>query len=224
MVGGAMTTDQIAHFRTEGWLFQPGLLRAQVEALRDEVNQHSGWVAPAGQPVTVAVTGPWVDAEIGHVYTPVRDLADRSATWHALCTDTLGPIATQLLADDVIFVNATAILKPPSIGQTFPWHQDGAYYGPENGRYIIANVYLDDVTPDNGSLQIVPRTHDHLWPHDDARGKKAVMLPPDAEIIEPPAKAGDVCWFHLWTVHGSGPNHSSGPRRAVRVGYAGVPS
>jgi ectoine hydroxylase-related dioxygenase (phytanoyl-CoA dioxygenase family) len=120
----------------------------------------------------------------------------------------------------VVFCNATGILKPPSCGQTFPYHQDGAYYGPADGRYLIANVYLQDVTPDNGSLKVVSRTHDRLWPHEETHGKKSVTLPTGAVVVHPQATAGDVLWFHLWTVHGSDQNRSTHARCAVRCGYA----
>jgi ectoine hydroxylase-related dioxygenase (phytanoyl-CoA dioxygenase family) len=83
---------------------------------------------------------------------------------------------------------------------------------------VIANVYLDDVTARGGSLRVISRSHGHLRPS-GATGKRAVTLSPEAQIIEPQALAGDVLWFHLWTVHGSGPNHSASVRRSVRCGY-----
>lgn len=217
-----MTPEQIAHFRTEGWLCQSGVLREQVPELLEELHRVSSWTGAPGR--SVVMGGPWLETERaqGRWYTPVRNLVDQSEPWLRACRDVLGHTAAQLLGDNVRLENVTGVLKPPEVGQTFPWHQDGVYYGPSDGRYILANVYLDDVTPENGSLQVIARSHTQLWAHHTDAGKKAVRLPPDPEVIAPQAQAGDVLWFYLWTVHGSGPNLSPHPRRAVRAGYLGL--
>ena len=207
-----LSPAQIARFRVEGFLHDRAILAP------DDVAGFCGELGRlAVEGGAVPWTGPWVASETGHGYAPVRYLAERSAPWKAFCAD-LGRRAAQLLGDQTaVLYEATGILKPPQLGQSFPWHQDGAYYGPIDGHYVIANLYLDDVTPENGSLQVVPCSHRAALAHVERDGKKVVAL--DGTPVEPQAKAGDVVWFHLWTVHGSPPNHGSTPRRAVRLGY-----
>lgn len=210
-----LTDAEIAHFLTEGYVHQRAVFAPEdVRVLTKDLNRLT--VEGGG----VVWTGPWKQGEEGHGFAIVKDLATRSALWHDACYDVLRPLATPLLKkqEDVTVFEAVGIIKPPQIGQTFPLHQDGIYYGPIDGDYVIANVYLDDWTPTNGSLQLVPRTHYSLLTHDQ-RGKKQIPDETFPERVEPQALAGDVVWFHLWTVHGSQPNHSDLPRRTVRAGF-----
>ena len=219
MLTETLAPSEIARFRVEGFVHQPAVFDAtDVLTLNAELAR----LVDAGG--AVAWTGPWDLAETGHGFAPVRYLHLRSQPWRSACVDRLGPVAKALLGESASVAEAMGIIKPPQIGQSFPWHQDGAYYGPLDGRYVIANVYLDDMTPTNGSLRVLPCTHDRFRAHADRDGKKVVELgdlDPIWPIVEPHAKAGDVVWFHLWTIHGSAPNHSDRVRRAVRVGFLG---
>lgn len=90
----------------------------------------------------------------------------------------------------------------------------------------MIQVYLDDVTPTNGSLQCVPGSHvDGLIEHQKIKGTK-LHLSDDvmarfAAPVEIQAKAGDVVLMSHHVIHGSGPNRSESARRAVRITYVG---
>jgi hypothetical protein len=217
-----LTADEVATFAREGFVHQRRVFTgAQLAALAAEVDRLSGW--PADRHIQtgdrVRCTTAWLTSEPGKTFAPVRKLDEQSAPWGAACTEVLSVIAAQLLGEPSVLDHAMGIVKPPQIGQTFPWHQDGIYYGPSDGHMVLANVYLDDVTPENGSLRIVPRTHGALLPHSTETGKKALPVEQFPAWVEPQATAGDVVWFHIWAVHGSAPNTSASVRRAVRVGY-----
>jgi ectoine hydroxylase-related dioxygenase (phytanoyl-CoA dioxygenase family) len=210
----------VAAFHADGYWHQRAVLAPDaVRGLRDELDR---LLVVGGR---LPWTGPWLTAEAGLGYLPIRDLVNRSPAWHDVCHGVLRSTAGELLGTPAFLDEAVGIIKPAKIGQTFPLHQDGIYYAPENGRLVIANVYLDDVTPDNGSLRLAPGSHTRgLLPHTCAFGKKALAeadVPPT--LVEPQAAAGDVVWFDLWTVHGSAPNRSRSLRRAVRAGYVGGP-
>lgn len=208
-------------FQREGYWLQPSVFTGDaLTALQADLDRISGWTGgvanQTGQHVVRAT--PWVAAEANRYFTPVRHLRQESVAWQGAC-DALAPIADVLVQSPLVLDHCMGIIKPPQVGQTFPWHQDGAYYGPASGIGVLANVYLDDTTADNGSIQVVPQTQTHLRAHSMVAGKKSL---PDLDVsgaIEPQAKAGDVLWFHLWTVHGSRPNLSAFCRRAVRVGF-----
>lgn len=209
-------------FWRDGFVHQRDVFTGeQLAALRHDLNALSGWAAVLAGEGDVIGALPWLTAEVGRYFTPVENLAARSAVWRDVCDGVLHVGASQLLDAPAVFEHATGIIKPPVIGLTFPLHQDGVYYSPPDGRCVCANVYLDDVRPDNGSILFAPGSHAELWPHDTAHGKKA-LTDPDRwfpGLVTPQAQAGDVVWFHLWTVHGSQPNVSPYCRRAVRVGY-----
>ena len=194
---------------------------AQLEALRTDLNDLSGWSAAfAGVPGDVISQEAWLTAEKGRYFTPVERLHTRSVAWREVALGILQTHAAQLLDAPAVIEHALGIIKPPVQGLTFPLHQDGVYYSPADGRCVLANVYLDDVTPDNGSILFAPGSHAKLWEHDTTRGKKSVSHPEHfPRLVTPQAQAGDVVYFHLWTVHGSPPNTSPMVRRGVRVGY-----
>ena len=57
-----------------------------------------------------------------------------------------------------LFANQ-AMLKPPGIGREKPWHQDHAYFNlPLDTCIISAWVALDDATPENGCMHVIPKS------------------------------------------------------------------
>lgn len=166
------------------------------------------------------LSGPWIASDPGTGFIAERDLHRRSAAW-AKAVTLLTKKACAFYDADAQVAEVLAICKPPEKGQAFPPHQDGAYYGPEHGRYVIATVYLDPVTADNGSIRFAPKTHDALIPHKPQDGGKKSLreLYRVDDMVEPQGQPGDVVWSHLWTVHGSKLNTSAQARRSVRIGF-----
>src|SRR5262249_56343946 len=53
-----------------------------------------------------------------------------------------------------------AILKPPHNGRATPWHQDGAYAGPEGLTTMVHFwIPLHDVSLEMGCMQFIPGSH-----------------------------------------------------------------
>jgi ectoine hydroxylase-related dioxygenase (phytanoyl-CoA dioxygenase family) len=124
-----------------------------------------------------------------------------------------------------------AHFKLPGDGVEFPWHQDSVHrrYGRGewsdlNGRgsYVQTTIPLDDVTAENGPLELLPRSCrlGHVEPPADA---EPGWLPPEldpADAVAPTMRAGDLLLFGPYTFHRSGPNRSDRPRRTLINGYA----
>jgi ectoine hydroxylase-related dioxygenase (phytanoyl-CoA dioxygenase family) len=112
-------------------------------------------------------------------------------------------------------------LKPGGGGEPVEWHQDWAYYPHTNDDLCVLGIMLDDMTPENGPLLVVPGSHkgpvlDH---HQDGMFVGAVT-DPAAEAMYPKAvpllgKVGDITIHHTRTLHGSGANLSPGYRRIL---------
>jgi phytanoyl-CoA hydroxylase len=221
----ALTETELDTFWRQGFVHRRNVFNgAQLAALRRDLDNLSGYAQVIANANTgggdVIAQEAWLTAERGKFFTPVLDVHQQSAAWQTAVTGILQTHASQLLDAPAVLEHATGIVKPPIRGMTFPLHQDGVYYSPDDGRCVLANVYLDDVTPDNGSILFAVGSHTQLWPHDTTRGKKSVTHPAHFQnLVTPQAQAGDVVWFHLWTVHGSPPNQSPSCRRTVRVGY-----
>jgi phytanoyl-CoA hydroxylase len=217
-----LTDAELDTFWRRGFVHRRNVFNgAQLAAMRRDLDDLSGYAKViANQGGDVTAQEAWLTAERGKFFTPVLDVHQHSEAWRTAVTGVLQAHASQLLDAPAVLEHATGIVKPPIRGMTFPLHQDGVYYSPDDGRCVLANVYLDDVTPDNGSILFAVGSHTQLWPHDTTRGKKSVTHPAHFQnLVTPQAQAGDVVWFHLWTVHGSPPNQSPSCRRTVRVGY-----
>lgn len=118
--------------------------------------------------------------------------------------------------------------KPPQEGSGFLWHQDSPYWA-HACRHLdrLPNVMLalDDADPDNGCLRVVRGSHRNgLLP---GRKDEGVLGPlfTDPRLIDLDAQfaaampAGSLLFFSPHTVHGSEPNRSDRPRRALVITY-----
>ncbi len=138
-------------------------------------------------------------------------------------------IAAEVLGPPVEAFAATYLAKPAGVGLPALWHQDGH---PWQERLAGADavtlwVALDPSTPENGCLRLVPGSHrlplHRLRPNDAVPSLFGVELDPqlvdEAAAVDVVLAAGDVSVHHPNLVHGSGPNRSDRPRRALAVRY-----
>ncbi len=109
--------------------------------------------------------------------------------------------------------------KPPRVGSAKPLHQDAAYLPADRREQLSVWIALDDATPDNGCLQMLPGSHRRgLLPH---IGREPQLPDPgDLRPVLIPLAAGDAVVFTALTAHASGANHTDQPRRAVLFRFA----
>jgi len=138
-------------------------------------------------------------------------------------------IAAEVLGGPVEAFAATYLVKPPGVGLPALWHQDGEPWQARLGGAAAVTLWvaLDPSTPENGCLRVVPGSHrlplHPLRPNDEAPSLFGVELDPalvdEGAAIDVVLAAGDVSVHHPNLVHGSGPNRSAQPRRALAVRY-----
>ena len=110
------------------------------------------------------------------------------------------------------------IYKPAVRGAVTPWHQDQRHQNPRL-RYRNVNVWLtlDDVTVDSGCMRYVPGSHleDCIYeePNSHVAFSAACPLP-----------AGGCTLHAAYTLHSSGPNTSSRPRRVYILIFRAKPT
>ena len=138
-------------------------------------------------------------------------------------------LACQLLgSDSVQQLIHQAHYKDPGGNVAFGWHQDSEHRGMSrgefvdlngNGSYVQIACAVDDVTMENGPVQMIHGTGQlGHQPHTD--------LVVDAKwidhekIVTPCAKRGDCLLFGPYTIHGSQPNRSTKSRRVFINGFA----
>jgi ectoine hydroxylase-related dioxygenase (phytanoyl-CoA dioxygenase family) len=128
-----------------------------------------------------------------------------------------------LIGPDIQLHNSNMHLKLPEHGGEVDWHQDFPYLPHTNFDLLNAMIMLDDSTPENGCLNVIPGSHrwgplNHGGP--DAAGgsnfrlsaaQRAVGQPVD-DLVVP---AGGMSLHHCLVLHSSKPNRSLRPRRAL---------
>jgi ectoine hydroxylase-related dioxygenase (phytanoyl-CoA dioxygenase family) len=118
--------------------------------------------------------------------------------------------------------------KRPREGSRFRWHQDSPYWV-HFARHIdqLPNVMLalDDATEQNGCLRVIAGSHrDGLLPGCQGEERLAPLFTDPRCFDVARAKsaqmpAGSLLFFSPHTVHGSAPNESEQPRRALLFTY-----
>ncbi|MEU3448223.1 phytanoyl-CoA dioxygenase family protein [Streptomyces thermolilacinus] len=113
--------------------------------------------------------------------------------------------------------------KRAGVGSEFRWHQDHPYWyccaGPAARDVATAMVFLDDVTADNGALEIVPGSH-LAGPAPRDRSEPTGLLVDTSRTdvsgaVTVEAPTGSVLMFPGLAVHRSGPNRSARDRRSL---------
>jgi phytanoyl-CoA hydroxylase len=130
-----------------------------------------------------------------------------------LCHDLIGPDAN-LYWDQAVY-------KKPEKPRRFPWHQDNGYTFVEPQQYLTCWVPLTDATVENGCPQVAPKLHKlgtvrHHYV--DPLGWECLSDPD--EIAMAPVRAGGVVVFSSLTPHLTGPNTTTGVRKAYILQYA----
>ncbi len=115
-----------------------------------------------------------------------------------------------------------ALLKPPRIGREKPWHQDMAYFDyPSDAAIIGVWIALDEATPENGCMMVIPGSHHkgplpHWMRRDWQICDTDVLVGRSAAIPLPP---GGCLLFHCLLHHGTPPSQSDRRRWALQFHY-----
>ncbi len=133
-----------------------------------------------------------------------------------------------LIGPDIMVFHTTVWLKEPRSETFVPWHQDATYFGLAPFEHVTAWVALTNSTPENGCVQILPRSHTAgQRPHFDQPDPKAMLSRgqtladpiDDAGAVDLPLAAGEVSFHHTLAYHRSGINRSAGRRIGIGISY-----
>jgi phytanoyl-CoA hydroxylase len=229
MTDRVLSAQEVEDFWQKGYLRVPGVYTPEETAeLRSELDRLIGeWAS------RTEWTGPWRKRYMDEAtekdgkFEGMHDLQSYSGAWaRGIINPRLVQMLVDVLGPDVEFHHTTMHVKVPGTGMPFPMHQDHPFYAHEDGRYVDVLVHLDDTNDNNGELRFLEGSHlNGPLPHitETEEGPCSPHLPVDdyrlEDTVAVPAKAGDVVLMTINTVHGSGINRSSEPRRLVRMGY-----
>ena len=222
----ALTKAQYNAFWQHGYLMtEQAVGESLLKALRRDfdawVEESRGYDGPYGQTINGK---PRFDVEPGHgpemptlrrVNAPIEvSNAYLEATTDSCMTDCVA----DLIGPDIKLHHTKINSKLPRAKTDVKWHQDFLFTPHSNDDIVTALLMVDEVTEENGPLQVLPGSHrgplHELWHDgrftgaiDDAQ---AAVCKRDAVLCMGPA--GSVCLMHTRLLHGSAPNLSSRPR------------
>lgn len=235
----AATSDRVEQFREQGYVFLPEFFdRERVEDLRSEANRVlelvvNSSIANDRKSGRLDLVEREDGAQTVRQVTPSIDL---TRTFHELAVRELADLLRPLLGEAPVSIERTAQLNykmplPDPVERldgdptedSYPVHNDWAYYEGWLPRGIVTTaVFLDDVGPDSGPIEVWPGTHaEHVEHEDSEQGLRVSPDDIDYDGGEPvTGPAGSVLFFHSELIHGSGPNESGRPRRLAIYGHA----
>ncbi len=213
----SLTDSEVRFYNEEGYLLLPGFVKADaIETLCREVLE----VLDANGVPAASLRRATSSAD--KLRQNSQYLADSYLNALINSPQTLA-VTSRLIGGPAYRYMPFTAVKAGDGGGTFHFHQDNNYtqHEPAMGSINIW-VALVDMTPDNGCLQIIPRSHRNgqLQSRNSDDGDVHQQLdvnPIDCLPIR--MRAGDAMAFTRWTVHGSGPNTTNQPRLAYALQY-----
>ena len=141
----------------------------------------------------------------------------RNAATVDFCAELIGP--------SIRFHHGKVNSKLPGTATQVKWHQDFPFEPMSNDDMITALLFVDDVTLENGPLEVLPGTHKgpihSHWHKGVFTGSvdQGIIDVQNNKIVKCTGKAGSVCLMHARLLHGSAPNLSDSPRTLYITTY-----
>lgn len=210
-----LTDAEVRFYQNEGYLYLPGFVRAEeVDALREEV-------------LDVLEANGISREQLSRATSTADKLRQCSQYLAGSRLDALinSPetlaVASRLIGGKAYRYLPFTAVKAAGGGGVFDYHQDNNYthHDPAVGSINIW-VALVDMTPENGCLEVVPRSHlnGQLPSVETGDGHRKLEIDPST-LFPVRMRAGDAIAFTRWTVHGSGKNTTDQPRVAYALQY-----
>ena len=224
---GTLSPEQVRRFHEQGFLVvEDAVSAAEVGAMQAEL---ADWTersraekSPFGAPT---VDGrPRFDMGAEHsaerpALRRVNNPSDISAAFLAVMRDSRVPdMVAALIGPSVRFHHCKVNLKLPGTHTEVGFHQDFPYTPHSNDDLVTALVMIDDMTAENGPLEVVPGSHrgplHTLYDGDRFVGYVAAEVEREARagLVTVTGRSGGVCLMHTRLLHGSAANHSDRSR------------
>ena len=162
--------------------------------------------------------------ELGHTKALPRLLrvnapVEISRTYYdAMADSPMTNYVANLIGPD-IKLHHTKINSKQSGGETVvKWHQDFAFTPHSNDSVVTALLMIDEVTGENGPLEVLPGSHrgpiHGLWHNGIFTGaiNDEIAAGCATKAVNCTGSAGAVCLMHTRLLHGSAANQSDAPR------------
>ncbi len=162
-----LTDEQVAAFWSDGYVMMDDAvsgtdlveLQASIASWVEESKRHDG---PFGTTMDGRAR---FDVQPGH--SAEQPALRRVASPQEVCavhlrimrSSPLVDAAAQLVGPNLVVNNVKTNCKQPGSNTVVKFHQDFAYEAHSNDDMLAVLLFVDDVTPDNGPLEVIPGTH-----------------------------------------------------------------
>jgi ectoine hydroxylase-related dioxygenase (phytanoyl-CoA dioxygenase family) len=229
-----LTDAQVAFFNTKGYLVVEDVVTPDLLArLRRDFD---GWVDQSRE--HAAAYGEMIDGRARFDVEPAHSaekpclrrvsspIEVSDAYYEAMASSRMVEAVADLIGPNVKLHHSKINSKLPRTATKVEWHQDFPFTPHSNDDVVTALLMVDEVTDENGPLEVVPGSHkgaiESLW--HDGRFTGAVAKDTADRCIQQAVRctgpAGSVCLMHTRLLHGSAPNHSDHPRTLYIVVYS----
>jgi ectoine hydroxylase-related dioxygenase (phytanoyl-CoA dioxygenase family) len=229
-----LTSEQIAFFNANGYLVVDDV--ATPEQLSRLRGDFAGWVEESRGHRSAygeMMDGrPRFDLERDHsadrpglrrVSSPM-EVSD--AYYEVATSSRMVEAVADLIGPNVKLHHSKINSKLPQTTTKVAWHQDFGFTPHSNDDVVTALLMVDEVTDENGPLEVLPGSHkgpiESLW--HDGRFTGAVDAATTSrcvqEAVRCTGKAGSVCLMHTRLLHGSAANASDHARTLFIVVYS----
>ena len=212
--------DEIAHYRSEGWVIPrfslpPARVALMVEALETLLRDNPG-VRPE------KLVSAHVEGDNGEGVRGSRAFLDLARDPEIV------DLVSGVIGEDVILWGCHVFCKPAVEGFETPWHQDGHYWPIRPLANCTVWVALEESTIENGCLRVVPRSHlrqhlyDHL--HEDRTDltlnqRMAEGSFDEASAVDLELQPGQMSLHDVYMIHGAKANTSGKRRTGAALRY-----
>lgn len=212
----SLTDEQVAQYHRDGYVVVPELIEpAEAIEWKEKLMQR---LADEGL--------------LGNIPSGVRVwMSDNMDPYSSmqLGSPSMLHILQQLIGPNIEFLSFKAVFKNAKTDFSSPWHQDWAYW--EGSPKISAWIALDDATPENGCLLLVPGSHRQVIEMKEVEDVKGFVRRitddqvANLPIVAAPVPRGAGIFFHDLALHAPCPNINGQDRWSVIPTYrnAGQP-
>ena len=218
-----LSTEEINHYRREGWVvprfrLPAARMAAMVDALETLLRQNPG-VRPE-KLVSAHIEGKDGEGDNGEGVRGSRAFLDLARDPEIV------ELVSGVLGEDVILWGCHVFCKPAVEGYETPWHQDGHYWPIRPLATCTAWVALEPSTVENGCLRVIPRSHaerrlhDHL--HEDRTDltlNQRLAHVDEAAAVDIELQPGEMSLHDVYMIHGARANTSGKRRTGAALRY-----
>ena len=221
-------TDIKSYFQEHGYYHAKGVFSPdEVAKLERDFDRIVDQLVASGEKIDATWMGPEADRvrDTNDMIIHTHNVQHYSRVWlDAMTNENYLSIASAILGEDIVLHHSKLFQKPSEKGSPFPMHQDWSYFPTIKDTMIAGIIHVSNATDEMGCLRVYDGSHKVGRVLGSGGQNESEFLEnypiEGAQVIE--AEAGDVLFFHYFTLHGSMPNRSDKTRKTVLVQmYAG---